>query len=97
MARALEADLPPEKQAEDSYDLETTDEISQKLFVDDEVDPEHIAKVKRIMGIKPEASLYARHAEDYVIGSNQEEKTTPHLSCKINGVQFKVYATSEPK
>jgi hypothetical protein len=25
----------------------------------------------------------------YVIGSNQEEKTTPHFSCKINGVQFK--------
>jgi hypothetical protein len=24
-----------------------------------------------------------------VIGSNQEEKTTPHFSCKINGVQFK--------
>jgi hypothetical protein len=32
MARALEADFPPEKQAEDSYDLETTSEIFQKLF-----------------------------------------------------------------
>jgi hypothetical protein len=63
MVRALEAELPPEKQVEDSYDLETTDEISQKLFGDDEVDPEHIAEVKRIMGIKPEASLYARLAE----------------------------------
>jgi hypothetical protein len=46
MARALAADFPPEKQAEDSYDLETTDEIFQKLFSDDEVDPEHIAEVK---------------------------------------------------
>jgi hypothetical protein len=41
MIRALEADFPPEKQAEDSYDLEITDEIFQKLFSDDEVDPEH--------------------------------------------------------
>jgi hypothetical protein len=46
MARALAADFPPEKQAEDSYDLETTDEIFQRLFSDDEVDPEHIAEVK---------------------------------------------------
>jgi hypothetical protein len=59
----LEADFPPEKQAEDSYDLETIGEIFQKLFSDDEVDPEHIPEVKRIMGIKPEASPYARPAE----------------------------------
>jgi hypothetical protein len=64
MARALEVDFPPEKKAEDSYNLETTGEIFQKLFGDDEVDPEHIAEVKRIMGIKPEASPYARLAED---------------------------------
>jgi hypothetical protein len=51
MARALEVDFPPEKKAEDSYDLETTGEIFQKLFGDDEVDPEHIAEVKKIMGI----------------------------------------------
>jgi hypothetical protein len=56
MARALEVDFPPEKKAEDSYDLETIGEIFQKLFGDDEVDPEHIAEVKRIMGIKHEAS-----------------------------------------
>jgi hypothetical protein len=56
MARALEVDFPPEKEAENSYDLETTGEIFQKLFGDDIVDPEHIAKVKRIMGIKLEAS-----------------------------------------
>jgi hypothetical protein len=56
MSRAFEVDFPPEKKAEDSYNLETTGEIFQKLFGDDEVDLEHIAKVKRIMGIKPEAS-----------------------------------------
>jgi hypothetical protein len=90
MARALEVDFPPEKKAEDSYDLETTGEIFQKLFGDDEVDPEHIAEVKRIMGIKPEASPYACLAEVYAIGSEEEEeKTTPHLSCEINGVQCK--------
>jgi hypothetical protein len=89
MARVLEMDFPPEKKAEDSYDLETTGEIFQKLFGDDEVDPEHIVKVKRIMGIKPEASPYARLAEVYAIGSEEEEKMTPHLSCEINGVLCK--------
>jgi hypothetical protein len=59
MARALEVDFPLERRAEDSYDFETTGEIFQKLFGDDEVDPEHIAEVKRTMGIKPEASPYA--------------------------------------
>jgi hypothetical protein len=68
MARAFEVDFPPEKKAEDSYVLETTGEIFQKIFGDDEVDPEHIAEVKRIMGIKPEASPYARLAEVYAIG-----------------------------
>jgi hypothetical protein len=89
MARALEADFPPEKQAEDSYDLKTIGDIFQKLFGDDEVDPEHIAKVKRIMGIKPEKSPYARLSEVYTIGSEEEEKMAPHLSCEINGVQCK--------
>jgi hypothetical protein len=89
MARALEVDFPPEKKAEDSYDLETTGEIFKKLFGDDEVDPEHMAKVKRIMGINPKASPYARLAEVYAIGSEEEEKTTPHLSCEINVVQCK--------
>jgi hypothetical protein len=87
--RALEVDFPPEKKAEDSYDLETTGEIFQKLFGDDEVDPEHIAEVKRIMGIKSEASPYARLVKVYAIGSKEEEKTAPHLSCEINGVQCK--------
>jgi hypothetical protein len=96
MARALELDFPLEKKAEDSYNLETTGEIFQNLFGDDEVDPKHIAKVKRIMGIKPEASPYAHLAEVYAIGS-EEEKTAPHLSCEINEVQCKLCATSEPK
>jgi hypothetical protein len=85
----LEVDFPPEKKAEDSYDLETTGEIFQKLFGDDEVDPVHIAEVKRIMGIKPEASPYARLAEVYTLGSEEEEKMAQHLSCEINGVQCK--------
>jgi hypothetical protein len=84
MARSLEVGFPPEKKAEDSYDLETTGEIFQKLFGYDEVDPEHIVEVKRIMGIKPEASPYARLAEVYAIRSEEEEKTTTHLSCEIN-------------
>jgi hypothetical protein len=90
MARALEVDFPPEKKAENSYDLETTSEIFHKLFGDDIVDPEHIDEVKRIMGIKPEASPYARLAEVYAIGSEEEEeKMTPRLSCEINGVRCK--------
>jgi hypothetical protein len=89
MARALETDFPPEKKAEESYDLETTGEIFQKLFGNDEVDPEHITEVKRTMWIKPEASPYARLAEVYAIGSEEEENTTPHLSCEINRVQCK--------
>jgi hypothetical protein len=59
------------------------------------VDPEHIAEVKRIMGIKPEASPYARLAEVYAIGSEEEEKTTPHLSYEINGVQCKALCDIE--
>jgi hypothetical protein len=69
MEKALEVDFPPEKKVEDSYDLESTGEIFQKLFRVDEVDLEHIAEVKKIMGIKPEASPYARLAEVYAIGS----------------------------
>jgi hypothetical protein len=44
---------------------------------EDEVDPDHIAEVKRITGIKPKRSPYARHTEVYEIGYDQEEKTTP--------------------
>jgi hypothetical protein len=81
IARALEVDFPLERKAEESYDLETTGEIFQKLFGDDEVDPEHIDEVKRIMGIMPEASPYARLAEVYAIGSEEEEKMAPRLTC----------------
>jgi hypothetical protein len=95
MAKALEVDFPPEKKAEDSYDLETIDEIFQKLFGDDEVDSEHIAEVKRIMGIKLEASPYARLVKVYAIGSEEEEKMAPHLSCEINGVQCKALCDIE--
>jgi hypothetical protein len=41
------------------------------------------------MGIKPEASAYTRLAEVYTIGSEEEERTAPHLSCEINRVQCK--------
>jgi hypothetical protein len=41
------------------------------------------------MGINPEASPYACLAEVYAIGSKEEEKTAPYLSCEINGVQCK--------
>jgi hypothetical protein len=61
------------------------------------VDPEHIAEVQRIMGIKPEASAYTRLAEVYAIGSEKEEKTTPHLICEINGVQCKALCDIGPK
>jgi hypothetical protein len=53
------------------------------------VDPEHLVEVKRIMGIKPKASPYALLTEVYPIGSDKEEKMTPHLSCEINRVQSK--------
>jgi hypothetical protein len=84
MARALEVDFPPEKKAKDSYDLKTTSEIIQKLFGDDEVDAEHIVEVKKIMGIKPEASPYARLAGVYAIGSEEEENMAPHMNVEIN-------------
>jgi hypothetical protein len=57
MARALEADFPPEKQADDSYYLETNGEIFQKLFGDDEVDPEHIAEVRSFKSPKRHHTL----------------------------------------
>jgi hypothetical protein len=48
-----------------------------------------IGPSKRIMGIKTEASPYTRVAKVYAIESEEEEKTTAHLSCEINGVQCK--------
>jgi hypothetical protein len=54
MTKAVEIDFLPEKHVEQPYDLETTGEVLQKLF-SEEVDPDHVVKAKRIMGIKPEA------------------------------------------
>jgi hypothetical protein len=59
------------------------------------VDPEHMAEVKRIIGIKPEASPYARLAEVYAIESEGEEKMAPHLSCEINEIQCKALCDIE--
>jgi hypothetical protein len=61
------------------------------------VDPDHIAEVKRIMGIKPEESPYARLTEIYAIGSEEEEKMAPRLSCGSTEFNANLYATSEPK
>jgi hypothetical protein len=55
MTKAVEIDFLPEKHVEQPYDLETTGEVLQKLFSEEEVDPDHVVKAKRIMGIKPEA------------------------------------------
>jgi hypothetical protein len=72
MAKAVEIDFPPEEHVEQPYDLETTGEILQKLFSEEEVDPDHVAEEKRIMGIKTEASPFARLAEIYAIGSDEK-------------------------
>jgi hypothetical protein len=88
LVRALEVDFPPEKKVENSYDLETTGEIFQKLFGDDIVDPKHIAEVKRIMGIKPEASPYARLAEICDrIRRRREDDTTFELQDQRSSMQ----------
>jgi hypothetical protein len=70
-------------------DKESAGEIIQRLFNEEkEVDPDHIAEVKRIMGVKPEASPYAHLAEVYAIRADHVKGTslpTPHISCNING------------
>jgi hypothetical protein len=70
-------------------DKEPIGEIIQRLVnEDEEVDPYHIAEVKRIMRVKPEDSLYAHLAKVYAIGVDHVEGTslpTPHISCNING------------
>jgi hypothetical protein len=53
------------------------------------VDPKHIAEVKRIMGIKLEASPYAPLAEVYAIGSE--------VYARSMAFNAKLCATSEPK
>jgi hypothetical protein len=89
MAKDVEMDFPPEKHVEQPYNLETTGEVLQKLFSEEEVDPDHVAEAKRIMGIKPEASPFAHLAEIYAIGSDEEEKTSPRIDCKVNNIDFK--------
>jgi hypothetical protein len=89
MAKAVEMDFPPEKRVEQPYNLETIEEVLQKLFSEEEVDPYHVAEAKRIMGIKPEASPFARLAEIYAIGSDEEEKTSPRIDCKVNNIDCK--------
>jgi hypothetical protein len=74
---------------EQPYNLETTREVLQKLFSEEEVDTDHVADAKRNMGIKPEASPFARLAENYAIGSDEEEKTSPHIDCKVNNIYCK--------
>jgi hypothetical protein len=88
-SRAIESNFPKERHSGYELDKESTGEIIQRLFnEEEEVDSDHIAEVKRIMGVKPEASPYANLAEVYVIGADHVEGTslpTPHISCNING------------
>jgi hypothetical protein len=53
------------------------------------VDPNHVAEAKRIIGNKPEASPFAHLAEIYAIGSDEEEKTSPRIDCKVNNIDCK--------
>jgi hypothetical protein len=89
LARAIEFNFPMERHSGYELDKESAGEIIQRLFNEEEdVDPDHIAEVKRIMGVKPEASPYAHLAEVYAIGADHVEGTsllTPHISCNING------------
>jgi hypothetical protein len=65
-------------------DKELAREIIQRLFNEEkEVDPDHIAEVKRIMGVKPEASPYAHLAEVYAIGADHVEGTSSDTSHKL--------------
>jgi hypothetical protein len=88
-ARAIEFNFPKEGHSGYELDKESAREIIQRLFnEEEEVDPDHIAEVKRTMGVKPEASPYGHLAEVYAIGANHVEGTslpTPHISCNING------------
>jgi hypothetical protein len=90
MAKAVEIDFPPEKHVEQPYNLQTTGEVLQKLFSEEDVDPDHVAEAKRIMGIKPEASPFARLNKIYTIRSIEEEKTSPRIDCKVNNIDCMV-------
>jgi hypothetical protein len=41
------------------------------------------------MRIKPEASQFACLSENYAIGSNEEEKTSSRIDCKVNNIDCK--------
>jgi hypothetical protein len=41
------------------------------------------------MGIKPEASPFARLTEIHAIGSDEEKKTSPRIDCKVNNIDCK--------
>jgi hypothetical protein len=56
-----------------------------------------VAETKRIMGIKPEASPFARLTEIYAIGSDEEENTSSRIDCKVNNIDARRYATLEHK
>jgi hypothetical protein len=90
MTKAVEMDFLPEKHVEQPYNLETTGEVLQKLISEEEVDPNRVAEAKSIMAIKPEASPFAPLAEIYAIGSNEEEKTSPCIDCKVNNIDCKM-------
>jgi hypothetical protein len=53
------------------------------------VDPDHVVDAKRIMGIKPEAAPFTRLTGMYSIGSDEEEKTSPRIDCKVNNIDCK--------
>jgi F420-dependent methylenetetrahydromethanopterin dehydrogenase len=89
MAKVVEMDFPSEKHVEQPYNLETIDEVIQKLFNEEEVDLDHVIEAKRIMEIKSEASPFAHLAAIYAIGSNEEEKTSPRIDCKVNNIDCK--------
>jgi hypothetical protein len=88
-ARDIEFNFSKERHSGYELDKESAGEITQRLFnEEEEVDPDHIAEVKRIMGVKSEASPYAHLDEVYAIGADHVEGTslpTPHISCNING------------
>jgi hypothetical protein len=88
-ARAIEFNFPKERHSGYELDKESAGDIIQRLFnEEEEVDLDHIAEVKCIMGMKPKASPYAHLAKVYAIGANHIEGTslsTPHISCNING------------
>jgi hypothetical protein len=90
--KAMESSFPPEKHLGYELDKQSAGEIIEKLFnEEEEIDPDHVAEVKRIMGVKPESSPFAHLAEVCAIEADHVEGTplpTPHIKCTINGKMF---------